>query len=94
MNIVKNKLGFTVLTPESPDFLIYSTITDTYHKIVYVGPNDSVDNYREIEKSLLEEAQLKSVNNDLTRRLEKQEATIAKLTQQVAELMNLINKDK
>ena len=46
------------------------------------------------EKSLIEEAQLKSVNNDLTRRLEKQDATIAKLTQQVAVLMNLINKNK
>lgn len=92
MKIVKNKLGFTVLTPESPDFLIYSTITDTYHKIVYVSHNDSVDNYREVEKALIEEAQLKTANNELTRRLEKQDATIAKLTQQVAVLMNLINK--
>lgn len=94
MRIKESIYGFTVLTPDSDDYLIYSINRNTYHKKVCLGKNDSVDNYRQVEKSLVEEVNAKSSNNDLLDRLEKQEATIAKLSKQVNDLLKLVNKNK
>lgn len=94
MKTVESKLGFIVLTPDSDDHLIYSIDRNTYHKKVCIGKNDSVDNYRQVEKSLVEEVNAKSLNNELLNRIEKQEATIAMLSKQVNDLLKLVNKNK
>lgn len=89
---VENKKGLIILQPESDDFILYSVSRNTYHKMVLLGKNDSVDNYREIKKSLLEEQQENKKIEELTSRIEEQEAVIQKLSKQLSDLMDLINK--
>ena len=94
MKIIENKLGFTTISPESDDYIIYSLERNTYHKKVVLGKNDSVDNYKQIKKSLIEEADDKAQADILLKRIEEQDAIISKLSKQISDLIDLVNKNK
>ncbi len=88
---IENKNGLRILTPESPEFFIYSVKTNEYHEIVYLGLNDSIDNYREIKKSAVMKSDSDRIN-ELEKTIEEQNAAISNLMEQLASLADLINK--
>lgn len=87
MKIIEND-GLKLLKPESEDFVLYNTKLNMYHEQVYLGKLDTVDNYREIHKSLQpgydKDKDLKSI-------VDSQEQAIAALTEQLTKLMNQID---
>ncbi len=92
MKLVENKNGLRIITPESSDYVLYSVERNTYHDIVYLGKNDSVDNYKEIERRLLEQANEENKMQKLLNRIDEQDALIARLVEQLSALDKLINK--
>lgn len=49
---LKEDKGLRILTPDSEDNVITDVETETIRsKIVYLGKNDSIDNYKEIDKN-------------------------------------------
>ena len=52
MKIIENN-GLRLLLPQSNDFTLYNVNSNSYHEKVYLGKFDNIDNYREIEKSLV-----------------------------------------
>ena len=92
MKIIENKNGLFIISPESPEFIIYSKLNNTYHKTVILGKNDSPDNYKEMRLDTLEEANDNKKIQELLDRIERQDALISKLAEQLAELSNLVNK--
>lgn len=83
------KNGLQILTPESSDYILYSVNSNSYMEKVYLGKNDSKDNYREVEKALLEKED--SRVDVLEKTIKKQEEIIADLAKQLASLVDLIN---
>lgn len=81
--------GLQILTPESSDYILYSVNSNSYMEKVYLGKNDSKDNYREVEKALLEKED--SRVDVLEKTIKKQEEIIADLAKQLASLVDLIN---
>ena len=92
MKIIENKNGLFIISPESPEFIIYSKLNNTYHKTVILGKNDSPDNYKEMRLDSLEEANDNKKIQELLDKIERQDVLISKLAEQLAELSNLINK--
>ena len=66
-------------------------LRNTYCDKVFLGKNDSVDNYKEIEKRLIEQSEDNNKMQELLDKIEKQDALISKLAEQLAELTKLIN---
>ena len=87
MKIIEND-GLRLLMPESEDFVIYDIKSNMYHKQVYLGKFDMIENYREIHKSLQPGY---DANKDLQSVVDNQEQAIANLTEQLAMLMNQLN---
>jgi hypothetical protein len=83
------KNGLQILTPESSDYILYSVNSNSYMEKVYLGKNDSKDNYREVEKALLEKED--SRVDVLEKTIKKQEEIIADLAKQLASLVDLMN---
>ena len=49
---LKEDKGLRILTPDSEDNVITDVETETIRStIVYLGKNDSIDNYKEIDKN-------------------------------------------
>ena len=91
MKLIENKNGLRIIAPESSDYVIYSVLRNTYCDKVFLGKNDSVDNYKEIEKRLIEQPEDNNKMQELLDKIEKQDALISKLAEQLAELTKLIN---
>lgn len=89
---IEDVKGVKLLVPDSSDFILYSVSRNTYHEKVYLGKNDSMENYREIEKALLEKSDDNKKVEELLEVINKQEAAIADLAAQLAELALLVNK--
>lgn len=89
---IENKNGLKILTPEA-DCVLYSVITDEYHEKVFLGVNDSVDNYREVKKEILEKEENKKVEQ-LEEVIKQQDAAISNLAEQLAALAVLVNDKK
>ena len=81
--------GLQILTPDSSDKILYSVNTNSYMEKVFLGKNDSKDNYREIDKALLEKED--SRVDILEKTIKQQEEIIADLAKQLASLVDLIN---
>lgn len=91
---IENRKGLRIITPESPDYILYSVERNTYHEIVYLGKNDSVDNYKEMERRLLNQAKEDNKIEQLLNKIEEQDALISKLAKQLADLTDLVNKNR
>lgn len=89
---LENRNGLRVLTPESDDFILYNVRTNSYCDKVFLGVNDSIDNYREMEKDLLEKDETSKIE-ELQAIIDKQNESISKLAEQLACLAELINKE-
>ncbi len=89
---IEDRNGLQVLTPESPDFILYSVRNNSYSEKVFLGKNDSIDNYREIAKALLQDKNEKNRVQELEETIKQQNAAISNLAKQLAELQALINK--
>lgn len=87
MKIIEND-GLRLLIPESEDFIIYDVKSNMYHEKVYLGKFDTMDNYREMHKSLQPGY---DANKDYKSVIDKQEQAIAYLTEQLAILMNQLD---
>lgn len=81
--------GLQILTPDSSDKILYSVNTNSYMEKVFLGKNDSKDNYREIDKALLEKED--SRVDILEKTIKQQEEIIADLAKQLASLVDLMN---
>ena len=93
MKLIEDK-GLRLLLPESDDLILYSIKSNDYYDKVYLGKFDTIDNYREIDKSLLKNNS-KDVN-DLLDIINKQDAALIELSNKLNELSKLIpsNNDK
>lgn len=91
---IENRKGLRIITPESPDYILYSVERNTYHEIVYLGKNDSVDNYKEMERRLLNQAKEDNKIEQLLNKIKEQDALISKLAKQLADLTDLVNKNR
>ena len=93
MKLIEDK-GLRLLLPESDDLILYSIKSNDYYDKVYLGKFDTIDNYREIDKSLLRNNS-KDVN-DLLDIINKQDAALIELSNKLTELSKLIpsNDDK
>ena len=93
MKLIEDK-GLRLLLPESDDLILYSIKSNDYYDKVYLGKFDTIDNYREIDKSLLKNNS-KDVN-DLLDIINKQDAALIELSNKLNELSKLIpsNDDK
>lgn len=93
MKLIEDK-GLRLLLPESDDLILYSIKSNDYYEKVYLGKFDTIDNYREIDKSLLKNNS-KDVN-DLLDIINKQDAALIELSNKLTELSKLIpsNDDK
>ena len=89
---IEEKNGLRILTPESDEYILYSTIKNEYYEKVYLGKNDSIDNYREMEKVLLNKPNENERIQELLDIINKQEAAISNLAIQLEELTLLVNK--
>lgn len=87
-----NRNGLQVLTPESSDFILYNVLNNSYSEKIFLGKSDSIDNYREIAKALLEEKKEMNKVQELEETIKQQNAAISNLAKQLAELQALINK--
>lgn len=87
MRIIENN-GLQLLMPDSNDFVLYNVLSNSYHEKVYLGKFDTIDNYREIHKSLQPGY---DKNEELKGIVDSQEKAIADLTEQLTRLMNQIN---
>ena len=81
--------GLQILTPDSSDKILYSVNTNSYMEKVFLGKNDSKDNYREIDKALLEKED--SRVDILEKTIKQQQEIIADLAKQLASLVDLMN---
>ena len=88
---IENKNGLRLLLPESPEYFLYSFKTNQYHEKVYLGLNDSMDNYREIKKDTVMNKEDKKVK-ELEKIIQDQDAAISDLAKKLAALTDLINK--
>lgn len=86
---IEYKNGIQILTPDSSDKILYSVNTNSYMEKVFLGKNDSKDNYREIDKALLEKED--SRVDALEKTVKQQEEIIADLAKQLASLVDLMN---
>lgn len=86
---IEYKNGLQILTPDSSDKILYSVNTNSYMEKVFLGKNDSKDNYREIDKALLEKED--SRVDVLEKTVKQQEEIIADLAKQLASLVDLLN---
>lgn len=93
MKLIEDK-GLRLLLPESDDLILYSIKSNDYYDKVYLGKFDTIDNYREMDKSLLRNDS-KDVN-DLLDIINKQDAALIELSNKLTELSKLIpsNDDK
>lgn len=93
MKLIEDK-GLRLLLPESDNLILYSIKSNDYYEKVYLGKFDVIDNYREIDKSLLRDDS-KDVN-DLLDIINKQDAALIELSNKLNELSKLIpsNNDK
>lgn len=93
MKLVEDK-GLRLLLPESDNLILYSIKSNDYYDKVYLGKFDTIDNYREIDRSLLKNNS-KDVN-DLLDIINKQDAALIELSNKLTELSKLIpsNDDK
>lgn len=93
MKLIEDK-GLRLLLPESDNLILYSIKSNDYYDKVYLGKFDVIDNYREIDKSLLRNNS-KDVN-DLLDIINKQDAALIELSNKLDELSKLIpsNDDK
>ena len=93
MKLIEDK-GLRLLLPESDDLILYSIKSNDYYDKVYLGKFDTIDNYREIDRSLLKNNS-KDVN-DLLDIINKQDAALIELSNKLTELSKLIpsNDDK
>lgn len=93
MKLIEDK-GLRLLLPESDNLILYSIKSNDYYDKVYLGKFDTIDNYREIDKSLLRNNS-KDVN-DLLDIINKQDAALIELSNKLTELSKLIpsNDDK
>ena len=93
MKLIEDK-GLRLLLPESDNLILYSIKSNDYYDKVYLGKFDVIDNYREIDKSLLRNDS-KDVN-DLLDIINKQDAALIELSNKLNELSKLIpsNDDK
>lgn len=87
MKIIEND-GLRLLIPELEDFIIYDVKSNMYHEKVYLGKFDTMDNYREMHKSLQPGY---DADKDYKSVIDKQEQAIAYLTEQLAILMNQLD---
>lgn len=92
---LSNKNGLRILTPESPEFMLYNTRTNSYCEKVYLGVNDSVENYREIAKELIEfdNKENRTKVEELQAIIDRQNAAISELSRQLEELASIIKKE-
>ena len=93
MKIIENN-GLRLLLPQSNDFMLYNVNSNSYHEKIYLGKFDNIDNYREIEKSLINN---KSKDmDDLLDIINKQDIALTDLANKLAELAKLVpsNDDK
>lgn len=93
MKLIEDK-GLRLLLPESDNLILYNIKSNDYYDKVYLGKFDIIDNYREIDKSLLKNNS-KDVN-DLLDIINKQDAALIELSNKLDELSKLIpsNDDK
>lgn len=93
MKLIEDK-GLRLLLPESDNLILYSIKSNDYYDKVYLGKFDVIDNYREIDRSLLRNNS-KDVN-DLLDIINKQDAALIELSNKLNELSKLIpsNDDK
>ena len=93
MKLIEDK-GLRLLLPESDNLILYNIKSNDYYDKVYLGKFDIIDNYREIDKSLLRNNS-KDVN-DLLDIINKQDAALIELSNKLTELSKLIpsNDDK
>jgi hypothetical protein len=93
MKLIEDK-GLRLLLPESDNLILYSIKSNDYYEKVYLGKFDVIDNYREIDKSLLKNNS-KDVD-DLLDIINKQDAALTELSNKLNELSKLIpsNDDK
>ena len=93
MKLIEDK-GLRLLLPESDNLILYNIKSNDYYDKVYLGKFDIIDNYREIDKSLLRNNS-KDVN-DLLDIINKQDAALIELSNKLDELSKLIpsNDDK
>lgn len=93
MKLIEDK-GLRLLLPESDNLILYSIKSNDYYDKVYLGKFDTIDNYREIDRSLLRNNS-KDVN-DLLDIINKQDAALIELSNKLNELSKLIpsNDDK
>lgn len=87
MKIIEND-GLRLLLPESDDLILYNIKSNDYCEKVYLGKFDTIDNYREVSKTLL-------INKDknvdsLLDIINKQDAALIELSNKLAELEKLI----
>lgn len=92
MKLIENKNGLRILEPESPEYILYSVDRNTYHEKVILGKHDSIENYKEMERALLEKVEENNAVQNLLNRIEEQDSLISKLAEQLSELAKLINK--
>ena len=90
MKVIENN-GLTLLMPESDDFVLYNILFNSYHEKVYLGKFDTVDNYREMHKSL-QPNRVKDAE-ELQNIINNQESTIASLAEQLERLAAMIQND-
>lgn len=87
MKLIEDK-GLRLLLPESDNLILYSIKSNDYYDKVYLGKFDVIDNYREIDKSLLKNNS-KDVD-DLLDIINKQDAALIELSNKLNELSKLI----
>ena len=83
--------GLQILTPDSSDKILYSVNTNSYMEKVFLGKNDSKDNYREIDKALLEKEDSRV---DILEKTIKQQEEITKLYLKIIPLISQYNIDR
>ena len=92
---LSNVNGLRILTPESSDFMLYNIRTNSYCEKIYLGVNDSPDNYREIAKELIDfdNKDNRSKVEELQAIIDRQNDAIAELSKQLLELASIIKKE-
>lgn len=89
---IENVNGVQILVPESPEYILYNAKRNEYCEKVCLGKNDSMDNYTDMNRALLEKTNENKKVQDLLDVIEKQNTAIADLAAQLAELSSLVNK--
>ena len=80
--------GLKLLVPELDNHVLYNVKSNIYLDKVYLGTADSMENYREIDKSLIPGE--KRSMDELLDIINKQDAALTNLAQQLAELAKLV----